>query len=193
MPRLHLDGVFFGRRLQTSAYLRDSLIEGAKQQGLKILFRELHDKALESLLDPRNPPPDRYGSTRRLWESDKHGETSSDWIPSNETADEKEESLRRKEERDRIRAAKGLFFSNSTRSSSSYSQSSFFAYSRFSMERMYLRYWRPLPDMSLAGRHLGQDKSSQPAMRALHAPNDILDIGRKDCVVATCSRALGGN
>ena len=38
---------FFGRRLQTSAYLRDSLIEGAKQQELKILLRELHDRALE--------------------------------------------------------------------------------------------------------------------------------------------------
>ena len=37
---------FFGRRLQTSAYLRDSLIEGASQQELKALLRELQDIAV---------------------------------------------------------------------------------------------------------------------------------------------------
>ncbi len=97
---------FFGRRLQTSAYLRDSLIEGAKQQELKVLLRELHDRAVEGPIDPRNPPPDGYGSTQRLWESEKYaGSLESDWIPSNETPEEKEERLKRKEEQKIQRAA----------------------------------------------------------------------------------------
>jgi len=97
---------FFGRRLQTSAYLRDSLIEGAKQQELKILLRELHDRALEGPLDPMNPPPNSYGSTRRLWESDKYaGNYEDDWIPHNETPEAKEDRLKKKEERRRIHEA----------------------------------------------------------------------------------------
>lgn len=98
---------FFGRRLQTSAYLRDSLIEGAKQQELKILLRELHDKALEGPLDPRNPPPDRYGSTRRLWERDQFISTwvHNDGIFLNETAEEKELRLEKNKELERIHEA----------------------------------------------------------------------------------------
>jgi hypothetical protein len=97
---------FFGRRLQTSAYLRDSLIEGAKQQELKVLLRELHDKALEGPPDPRSPPPDGYGSTRRLWESDKYVEApGSDWVPRDEKLEDKQERLKRKDERDQLRAA----------------------------------------------------------------------------------------
>lgn len=95
---------FFGRRLQTSAYLRDSLIEGAKQQELKILLRELHDKALEGPLDSRYPPPNSYGSTRRLWERDRYNAAyEDDWVPHNETPEEREERITKKEERKRIR------------------------------------------------------------------------------------------
>src|SRR2546425_653125 len=89
---------FFGRRLQTSAYLRDSLIDGAKQQELRTLLQELHERAREGPLDPRYPPPDGYGTTRRLWEANHYGEgkaPSSSWVTSNESPAEKEERLER--------------------------------------------------------------------------------------------------
>src|SRR5262249_24726801 len=94
---------FFGRRLQTSAYLRDSLIEGAKQQELKILLRELRDRAMEGPLDPRNPPPDGYGPTRRLWDPDNWGLVKpksdyDDYFRRDETQEQKEERLRLKQE-----------------------------------------------------------------------------------------------
>jgi hypothetical protein len=94
---------FFGRRLQTSAYLRDSLIEGAKQQELKVLLRELRDKAMEGPLDPRYAPPDGYGSTRRLWDIELAGMlgekvSPASWGRPDETPDEKAERLRRSEE-----------------------------------------------------------------------------------------------
>lgn len=97
---------FFGRRLQTTAYLRDSLIEGARQQELKVLLRELHDKAMEGPLDPRQPPPDGYGRTALLWESDKYGEDyvrarASVGYSTNETTDEKAERLEQEEEQRR--------------------------------------------------------------------------------------------
>jgi hypothetical protein len=63
---------FFGRRLQTAAYLRDSLVEGAKQQELKVLLGEVHSRRIEGPLDPSCPPPDGYGSTRRLWDSNRY-------------------------------------------------------------------------------------------------------------------------
>lgn len=64
---------FFGRRLQNSAYLRDSLIESTTQQEMKVLLRELDDRALNGPLDPQSPPPEGYGPTRRLWRSDQYG------------------------------------------------------------------------------------------------------------------------
>jgi hypothetical protein len=58
---------FFGRRLQSTAFLRDSLVEGVRQQELKPLLRELTDKAMEGPLDPAHPPPDAFGPTAQLW------------------------------------------------------------------------------------------------------------------------------
>jgi len=87
---------FFGRRLQTTAYLRDSLIEGARQQELKILLRELHDRAMEGPLNPQHPPPDHYGPTRRLWESREFMESS--WESSHESEEEKTKRLDREKE-----------------------------------------------------------------------------------------------
>jgi hypothetical protein len=43
------------------------MLEGAKQQELKILLRELKDRALEGPLDVNKPPPAGYGTTERLW------------------------------------------------------------------------------------------------------------------------------
>lgn len=92
---------FFGRRLQTTAYLRDSLIDGAKQQELKVLLRELHDRAMEGPLDPHQPPPDGYGRTARLWESEKYAEamSPSEWIPQDEKPEEKADREKREEKR----------------------------------------------------------------------------------------------
>jgi hypothetical protein len=92
---------FFGRRLQSTAYLRDSLIEGAKQQELKVLLRELHDKACAGPLDPRSPPPERYGSTRRLWEPDRYvgmESSGSGYVRLSETDQEREARLKEEEE-----------------------------------------------------------------------------------------------
>jgi hypothetical protein len=99
---------FFGRRLQTAAYLRDSLIEGARQQELKILLRELRDRAMEGPLDPRYPPPDGYGRTARLWESENYmeyqGGLGTSLGRSNETLEEKAEREKREEKRQRLLA-----------------------------------------------------------------------------------------
>lgn len=98
---------FFGRRLQTTAYLRDSLIEGAKQQELKVLLRELQDRAMEGPLDPKFPPPEGYRSTRGLWEPSQYKSaeaTPSDWYPKDETAEQKAERLRKEEQDRQIRA-----------------------------------------------------------------------------------------
>jgi len=91
---------FFGRRLQNSAYLRNSLVEGVAQQELKTLLRELHDRAVEGPLDSQSPPPDGYGPTGRLWETDKYvpiSESAMDWHPPNETPEEREERLQKEE------------------------------------------------------------------------------------------------
>lgn len=61
---------FFGRRVQTSVYLRESLVEVAKQQELKALLPELHDRAVSGPLDPTDPPPDEFGPPAQLWTKD---------------------------------------------------------------------------------------------------------------------------
>lgn len=97
---------FFGRRLQTTAYLRDSLIEGARQQELKILLRELHDKAMEGPLDPRQPPPDGYGRTDRLWEPWKQEAANLDSVSCfyDETEDQKAKRLEREQKENQFKA-----------------------------------------------------------------------------------------
>ena len=99
---------FFGRRLQTSAYLRESSIEGAKQQELKILLRDIKDKALAGPLDPANPPPDGYGSTARLWDRERYGISegpSAYYRGLDETQEQKEERLRQEAEEERRETA----------------------------------------------------------------------------------------
>jgi hypothetical protein len=91
---------FFGRRLQNSAYIRDSLVESATQQELRALVRELDDRALQGALDPNNPPPDGYGSTRRLWQAEKYASASElSWSPPNETDAQRAERLEREQKR----------------------------------------------------------------------------------------------
>jgi hypothetical protein len=65
---------FFGRRLQTSAYLRESLVAAVREEERKGLARELLDRAIAGPLDPKKQPPDAFGQAGQLWERDK-------WIP----------------------------------------------------------------------------------------------------------------
>lgn len=94
---------FFGRRLQTSAYLRESLIEGARQQELKILVGELQIRAREGPLDPTKPPPDDYGPTLQLWEPLVSGMMARSYpdfgVSPNETPEEKTRREKREDER----------------------------------------------------------------------------------------------
>ncbi|MBV8937870.1 MAG: hypothetical protein JO095_18990 [Alphaproteobacteria bacterium] len=48
---------FFGRRLQTSAYLRDSLVSAMKHEDLRNRLRELDERRQTGWLDPAKPPP----------------------------------------------------------------------------------------------------------------------------------------
>lgn len=86
---------FFGRRVQASAYLRDSLVEGAQKQELNNLLRELHDKLVSEPLDPADPPPEGFGHHNQLW-------TTGIYVPyqerlaepwEDETPDDREERL----------------------------------------------------------------------------------------------------
>lgn len=47
---------FFGRRLQTSAYMRTFLLDSVKRQEIESLLRQLHDRAATGPLDPNSPP-----------------------------------------------------------------------------------------------------------------------------------------
>jgi hypothetical protein len=59
---------FFGRRLQTSAYFRESLISAAKQEELGNLLRGLDEKRRLGPLDEAYPPPDGFEfQARYIW------------------------------------------------------------------------------------------------------------------------------
>ena len=62
----------FGRKLQNSAYLRKSLVEGAYQQELKPLLTELEKKAVSGPLLITDSPHEEFGSTARLWKPDRY-------------------------------------------------------------------------------------------------------------------------
>jgi hypothetical protein len=64
---------FFGRRIQTSAYMRNSLVAAAKAEELRNLKRELDERALAGPLDNENPPPPGFEWNRRaLWGGEQH-------------------------------------------------------------------------------------------------------------------------
>ncbi|GHO61859.1 hypothetical protein KSC_007510 [Ktedonobacter sp. SOSP1-52] len=62
---------FFGRRLQTSAYMRTFLLDSVKRQEMQSLLRQLHDRAATGPLDPNFPPPPKFGNIGQLWEDGK--------------------------------------------------------------------------------------------------------------------------
>lgn len=62
---------FFGRQIQTSAYVRNSLVVAVKAEELDNLMRELQAKRLSGWLDQKKPPP--FGFEREaqfLWRDD---------------------------------------------------------------------------------------------------------------------------
>lgn len=62
---------FFGRRIQTSAYLRESLVSASKAEELRGILRELDDRRKSGPLDPTFPPPDGFDrEARLLWRDD---------------------------------------------------------------------------------------------------------------------------
>jgi hypothetical protein len=61
---------FFGRKIQTSAYVRDSLVNAAKGEELRNLLRDLEAKKMAGPLDPSKPPPPGFErEARRIWQS----------------------------------------------------------------------------------------------------------------------------
>ena|SRR6516225_3045645 len=62
---------FFGRKVQTSAYLRDSLVASAKAEEYRNILRELDDRRQAGPLDPENQPPRGFEETARyIWRPD---------------------------------------------------------------------------------------------------------------------------
>lgn len=59
---------FFGRRIQTSAFLRDSLVSATKGEEFRNLIRELDDRRLKGPLDPSKQPPAGFErEATRMW------------------------------------------------------------------------------------------------------------------------------
>jgi hypothetical protein len=91
----------FGRRLQISAYLRDYLMTGARQEELEILLRQLNERARTGPLDVKEPPPDGFGLTAQLWPGGSvvavpyTVRLSDEAAPPDESADQKAERKRK--------------------------------------------------------------------------------------------------
>jgi len=102
---------FFGRRLQGSAYIRDSLVATARQQELRSLLREVDERANEGPLDSEDQPPSEFGPVQQLWTSgiyvpyeERLGRTSPSETPEEKQAREKNlENCRAWEKRERAR------------------------------------------------------------------------------------------
>lgn len=88
---------FFGRRLQTSAYLRDTLVSAAKQEQLRNLLRELDERRRVGPLDPSHPPPEGFEPEMRALWADLAGDravaaSAAPW-PMDESREERERRL----------------------------------------------------------------------------------------------------
>jgi hypothetical protein len=108
---------FFGRRLQTSAYLRESLVAATKQENLRNQLRELDERRLTGPLDPSKPPPAGFEyMAPSIWTdlaaTARNGgwvaNAASEYIPDNETEEQRkqrEDRVRRREEEESRRLA----------------------------------------------------------------------------------------
>lgn len=119
---------FFGRKLQSSAMLRSTLVEGVKQQELTKILEELIKRGEKGPLDPENNPAppgyDRfkglyypevyknYGQNKDRYFSDSEQDQQKEWAKTYETYcnwENKEkalyESLRKKADDDALKIA----------------------------------------------------------------------------------------
>jgi hypothetical protein len=108
---------FFGRRLQTSAYLRDSLVAAMKNEQLRNQLRELDERRQTGWLDPAKPPPSGFEfMVPSIWAdlaasgrvASSMPATADDFAPFNETDDarkEREARIKNREEEEQRRLA----------------------------------------------------------------------------------------
>ncbi len=94
---------FFGRRIQTSAYLRDSIVSATKEEELRNLLRALDEKRRAGPLDAAHPPPKGMDyRARAIWPDSGYAGhnpvAGSHYGPSNETDEERAERLKIEEE-----------------------------------------------------------------------------------------------
>ena len=101
---------FFGRRLQTSAYFRNSLTSAAKVEEFGNLIRELDEKRRLGPLDPASPPPEGFEyEARFIWhDSDavKMVASSPDLPPFDETDEQRKKREDEEERRKRAEEAR---------------------------------------------------------------------------------------
>jgi hypothetical protein len=104
----------FGRRIQTSAYMRQSLVVAAKAEELRILKRDLDDRAISGPLSSANPLPTFSSSAypreyeykrRALWEPEHDGgrlvsALEDDYISPSASPEERKNIEDRKEKRE---------------------------------------------------------------------------------------------
>ncbi len=108
---------FFGRRLQTSAYLRDSLVTAMKDEDLRNQLRELDERRQTGWLDPAKPPPPGFEfMASSIWAdlaasgrvASAMPATADDFGPRDETEDQRtqrEERIKRRKEQEELREA----------------------------------------------------------------------------------------
>jgi hypothetical protein len=90
---------FFGRQIQTSAYLRSSLVSAVRLQELQNLMRELEDRRSRGPLDPTKPPPKGFeAEAEYVWRSDFRAEGPSAPQSWNATPEQIEQARRDREE-----------------------------------------------------------------------------------------------
>lgn len=102
---------FFGRRLQGSAFIRDSLVSTARQEEIRSLLREIDERCMQGPLDPEDQPPPDFGPPQQLWTSgiyvsyeERLGQAPTGDTPEQRQAREKKlETCRAWEKRERAR------------------------------------------------------------------------------------------
>jgi hypothetical protein len=100
---------FFGRKIQTSAYVRASLVNAAKGEELRNLMRDLEAKKVAGPLDPSKPPPPGFEKeARRMWQPQappSGPSVSVPYIPAEASVEQQQVLYREHAEREAARRA----------------------------------------------------------------------------------------